>query len=201
MIIEQATTTRFKRIFLLFNQLVFSTETDAPKQVMHIDQGNYDDEIQAYLREDSPPPPANLTNANAEDDTTDATTEDDVDRTPPMPSSIDLDETLPSLRPGRHASTSISLQESNTVKTSSLTISVMTVPSEPQAEVDTVVAPPKKGRPAARKKAANPTSDTADAAPPPTTRGTRKSTRQAAPPPERGPQSTIRASGRGHIRN
>ena len=142
-----ATTPRFKQIFSSFNELLLGTKPATPKQDVHVDQGDYDDEIQEYLREDSPPPPA---------EPTDTTAEDNIDETPPTLPSVDLDETPPSLCPGHHPSTSITLQESNTIKTSSLTISITTVPSEPQAKVDAVVVPPKKGRPAARKKMSGP---------------------------------------------
>ena len=180
MIIAQADTPRFKRIFLLFNELLTGKKPVAPKETMRVDKGNYDDEIQEYLRDDNslPPPPEPTNNIAA----------DDVNETPPSP------------RPAHHASTSITLEESN-VKTSSLTISITTLPSEPQAETDAILALPKKRRPGPKKKVNDPAPDPADTTPSPVTRGTRASARQVAPPPEQDPQPAARTSTRKRNKN
>lgn len=191
MIIKQAETPRFKQILSSFNELSFGTKPDPPKRDVHFDQGDYDDEIQEYLR-DNGPPTEPTDEMPADEMPVDEIAEDDMDDTPPSP------------RSGHRASTSIIVQESDTIRTSSKTISITTRPSEPQAdEMDITVVLPKKARPAPRKKVTNPALDanTADTAPAPTTRGTRTSARQAAPPPEQVPQQATRTSGRKRTKN
>ena len=186
-ITTQSATPRFKKILLLFNERVFGKNSDFPKKTVPIDQGNYDDKIQEYLREDSPPPPAEPTLAVAED----------IENPPP---SVDLDEAPPSPPPGHRASTSITVQESDTIKTSStsMTISITTLPSEPQAEEDNgiFVVRPKKSRPAPRKKVNTTASDAADITLASTTRAKTAGSFQVSPPVEQDPQPTTRTSGR-----
>jgi len=187
LIIAQADTPRFKRIHSEFNALLFGSTPVTPNDIVVVDRGNYDDEVNEYLREDPTPPPIEPSTAA------------NVDEMPPSPTEpsarTDLNGAPPSPHLHRHATTSITHQESHTVTTSSQTVSITALPSEPEAEVDTPVAPPKKSRPAPRKKVASTDSvNTADATPVPTTRGTRASTRQVAAPPK--PSSNTRSSGR-----
>ena len=186
MIIAQANTPRFKQILSSFNKLLTDKKPAAPREPTHIDKGNYDDEIQEYLRDnDSPPPPTEPTDSV----TADVVVADDVDETPPSPRPVHC-----------HTTTSITLEESD-VRTSSLTVSITTLPSEPQAEADAVLAPPKKRRPGPKKKVNTPASDAVDTTPAPTTRGTRASTRQVAPPPEQDAQPAARVSTRKRTKN
>jgi hypothetical protein len=174
MLIAQANTPRFKRIFSLFDELLFGKKPAIPGPTIRVDAGNYDDEIQEYLRNDSPPPPVDVP--------TEAISEDDPDESPFALPSSDLDATAPSPPIARRTPTStITVQESDTIRTSSLTISITDSDLPPTGVGDVEAAPPKKSRPVPRKKA-KPASDVETAptpapAPAPTTRGKRASTR------------------------
>ena len=188
MIIEHADTPRFKRIHSELNALLFSASSVAPSTVI-IDQGDYENEVQEFFRDNSTPPPS-PTEPSATAYTSTTSTY------PPEPS-VDTDFDEAPLPPcsGYHPTTTITLQESHTIGTSSQTISITTLPSEPEAEVDPPIVQLKKSRPAVRK-AVNPESvDTSDTARPPT-RSTRASARQVAPPPEQDSHPTAHGSGR-----
>jgi hypothetical protein len=196
MILAQAPTQRFKRIRSSFDQLLFGTKPTAPDpEQPRIDQGDYDDEIQLYLGRDPTPPPVEPTVA------ADSDVEPYVQPPPFASAESDIDETpIPSPSPGHHPVTSITLQESDTVRTSSMTISITTLPSEQTQEV-TDPAPRKKARPAPKKKVISPPSDAVDTiAPAPTTRSTRAGSRQVpVQPHEQDPKPTTRTSGRKRI--
>jgi len=189
MIIKQADTPRFERIHSELNTLLFSASSAAPSTIV-VDQGHYEDEVQEFLRDDSTPP-SSPTEPCA---TAYAST---MPTYPPEPSAdTDFDEAPLPPCSGHRATTTITLQESHTIGTSSQTILITTLPSEPKAEVDPPIAQLKKSRPAARKKVINAESvDTSDTASP-TTRSTRASTRQAAPLPEQDSHPTAHGSGR-----
>ena len=194
MVIEYGDAPRFKRIRSQLNALLFGTTPAAPSNTVIVDQGDYRNEVQEFLREDSTPPP------------TEPSTASDINKTPTSPAPAELGaSTGPNPTPllphlGHHVTTSITLQESHTVSTSSQTISITALPSEPEAEVNPPVVQPKKSRPAARKKVVNTdgvdTSDATNTTSAPTTRGTRASARKASSPPNQGSQPTARGSGR-----
>jgi hypothetical protein len=192
MIVAQASTSRFKRIRSSFDLLFLGTKQTAPEpEQLRVDQGDYDDEIQEFLCEDPTPPPVEPTVA--------AESHADPESLPPPPDSAesDIDETpvlSPSPRSGHHPVTSITLQESDMVKTSSLTISITSLPSE-QTQEGTIPAPPKKARPAPKKKVTPPADGVDTIAPAPKTRSTRAGTRQVPVPPlEQDSQPTTRTS-------
>ena len=180
MIIEHADTPRFKKIRSEFNALLFGAMSVAPSNTVIIDQGDYEDEVQEFLRENSTPPPAEPTAAT------------DIDKTPTSPAepsvSADPDKTPLPPRLGHHVATSIVLQDTHTVSTSSQTISITTHPSEPEAEIDPPVIQPKKSRPVA-KKVANTNdvnaSDATDTTPAANTRRTRASNHKDSLPAAR----------------
>jgi hypothetical protein len=188
MIIAQSNTSRFKQIRSAFNVLLFAPPPVTPSDKIIIDRGSYDSEIKEYLHESSTPAPttAPRTIANT----------DEALPSPAEPSaSTDLNETPSIPHLSHHIATSITLQESHT----SQTISITMLPSEREVEADTPVALPKKGRPVARKKVSNTESvntlDATDTTPTTTARNTR-ATRQAAQPPKQDSQPTTRSSRR-----
>lgn len=184
-----AATPRFKKILASFNDLFIGTKLAPPGEDFHVDQGNYDDEIKDFLRGDSPPPPAKPAVE---------VVEESINNMTPVPPPVDLDKIPPPPHPSHRASASIVLQESETIKTSSLTVSVSTLPSQVQAEVDdnVPVPPAKKGRPVTKTKGNVPISDTTDVTP----GGRRSSTRQVALP-EQDLRQTSRTSGRKRTKN
>lgn len=196
MIIEHADTPQFKRIHSELNALLFSATPAAPSNVIIVDQGDYEDEVKEFLRENSTPPPTKPST------TTDT---DELLISPVEPAaSTNLDEAPLPPSPSHHVATSITLQESHTVTTSSQSISITTHPSKPETEDTPPAEQPKKRRPAPKKKGKTGTSnasasDTANATPAPTTRGTRASTRKNIQLPE-DPQPAIRDTGRKHTK-
>jgi len=182
----------FEPILSELNSLLFSARGAVPRKTAIDDQGDYEDEVQEFLRGNLVPPP-----------TEEGATTDDIDsETPDSPAgfgTIDIDlEEEPRLP--HHAATSIILEDSHTTKVSesSRAISITMLPSGPEAEVDPPVVRSNKGRPAPKKRATNTngvgTSDTTNATPAPTTRGTRASTRQAATLPEQDSNPAARSS-------
>lgn len=189
MIIKQADTPRFKRILLELNALVFGKTPALRSNTVTVDQGDYEDEIAEFLREDSISPPTEPTTANDAEKLSLSSTESNT--------AADLNEAPLSPHLNQHVETLTTLQESRTVSTSSKTISITTHPSEPEADIDAPITQPKKSRPAPRKKTiATNSVDASDVTPIPTTRGTRASTRRAAPLPKQDSQPTVRGSGR-----
>ena len=166
-----AATPHFKRILASFNNLFIDTKLAPPREDFHVDQGNYDDKIKDFLHGNSPPPPAKPAVK---------VIEESINKMPPIPPPVDLDKIPPPPHPSHHILASIMLQESETIKTSSLTISVSTLPSQVQAEVDNniPVPPAKKGHPVTKTKGNVPVSDTIDVTP----SGRRSSTCQVALP-------------------
>jgi len=187
MIITNANTPRFRRILSELNRLLFSARIAVPTNTAIDDHGNYEDEVQEFLHEDSTFLP------------TEGATTDDVDEPPNSPAesgtSIDLEEEP---HPPHYAATSITLQDSHTVKVSSRAISITVLPSEPKAGVNPPVVESNKSRPTPRRKATNTDgvgmSNTTNATPAPRTRSTRASTRQAATLPKQDSNPAARQS-------
>ena len=166
-----ASTPRFKRILASFNDLFIGMKLALPREDFHIDQGNYDDEIKDFLSGDSPPPPAKPAIE---------VVKESINKMTPVPPPVDLDKIPPPPHPSHHTSASIMLQESETIKSSSLTVSVLTLPSQVQAEVDDHDPVPraKNGCPVTKTMGYVPILDTTDITP----GGRRSSTRQVALP-------------------
>ena len=187
MIIENANTSHFKRIISELNELLFSTRRAVPRNTAIDDHGDYGDEVQEFLREDSTPPPDE-----------EGAAADDVDEPPSSPAESSTNIDLEEPHPPHHAATSITLQDSHTVKVSSRAISITMFPPEPEAEVNPSVVQSNRSRPAPRKKATNTDgvgmSNATNATPAPATRGTRASTHQAATLPEQDSNPVARRS-------
>ena len=184
-----AATPHFKRILASFNNLFIDTKLAPPREDFHVDQGNYDDKIKDFLCGDSPPPPAKPAVK---------VVEESINKMTPVPPPVDLDKILPPPHPSHRASASIMLQESETIKTSSLTVSVSTLPSQVQAEVDdnVPIPPAKKGRPVTKTKGNVPVSDTTDITP-----GSRRSSTHQVALPKQDLQQTTCTSGINHTEN